>query len=233
MLLLLLVLLFLLSWVFWAAYNNPGLPVPKTPKWSLVIVGGGFAVLFGLNFSPYLGIGILAVALLPLLYLESKAATAMRKASAKVSKLTTAYLQLSLHHQSGAIECTVSSGKHAGNVVRSLPQAQLAELIGECEANDPLSAALIDCFLARIRRNPWHEKRISAGATFPIAGCGEVLSRVKALELLGLEFDHSQEQLTRTHEKLRSKFKPEYDGFDFLMSKIDEAKAVLQSPTTL
>ncbi len=181
----LLILVMLLSWVFWAAFNNPGLPIPKAPKWSLI--GGGclLALYFFLFLNVYVGLGVLAATIFTLLYLESRAATAIKRASEKKSKLNTSYAQMIVHHESGKIECTVTNGIYAGGDVRGLPQTQLVQLLSECEANDRRSA-----------------------------------------ELLGLAPTASEANIRNSHSKLKRKFHPNHDGFDYLLNKIDQARDV-------
>ncbi len=223
----LLILVMLLSWVFWAAYQNPGLPIPRTPKLALIIGGCALAIYFGLFMNVFVGIAVLAAAILPLLYLESRAATAIKKASVRKSSLKAAYAEMSLHHGSGAINCIAISGQHAGNEIRNLPQSQLVELMSECEVNDQNSFALIECYLARIRRDPWHETRIAVGADFSKKNGGAAMSREQAIELLGLDAKFKESNVIRTYDTLTKKFRPDYDGFDFLMSNFDRAKEVL------
>ena len=83
-------------------------------------------------------------------------------ATGGVSRVRTAWLEMSLNHTSGEMTGMVLHGAHAGRSLDGLPEPSLLELLGEC-ADDDDSVRVLEAYLDR-RFGPDWRRRASARA---------------------------------------------------------------------
>ena len=215
----------------WFVSADPA-QVAKMARWSLA----GVAVVAGL-FLIFAGRHILLAFLLPLLIpllMRSRLLWRRMKAAAgptpgQTSEVTTRYLRMVLHHDSGEMIGEVVEGTFAGRRLDQLDEAELLALWGECRAADAQSAAVLEAYLDRTLGVAWRE---AAGAgpsedgSGPGAG-GEAMTKGDAYAILGLEPGAGDEEIRAAHHRLMLKVHPDHGGSNYLAAKINHAKELL------
>jgi len=144
------------------------------------------------------------------------------------STIETRFLRMSLDHDSGTMGGTVLEGRYRGRNLDELDLAQLLELLYECRAGDPQSAAVLEAYLDRNRGNDWRqeesaEEQQAGAAPHP----GGDMTTEEAYQILGLEPGASEEEIRDTHRRLMQKLHPDRGGSTYLAAKINQAKKML------
>ena len=203
----------------------------------LLAATGRLHWLFALIASalPFLGRLLSLLRYIPILshlYTQVQNARAARTASADVGKtggrtsqVTSRYLRMTLHHESGEMEGEVLEGRFKGLLVSALSLEQLGALLQECQV-DQESAALLHAYLDRAHGEGWQH---SAGAeTGPRSTppTGE-MSREEAREVLGVSPGATREEIVDAHRRLMQKLHPDRGGSTYLAAKINQAKDLL------
>ena len=155
------------------------------------------------------------------------------------SEVRTRFLQMSLDHDSGALDGRVLDGRHAGELLSQLDLAALGELLQDYRIADPQSASVLEAYLDRTRPE-WRGEDEAAGAESEAAGGGQAgdrrrhgpqpagaMSRAEALEILGLEEGAGAEAIRAAHHRLMQKLHPDHGGSNYLAAKLNEAKDLL------
>jgi hypothetical protein len=155
------------------------------------------------------------------------------------SEVRTRFLQMSLDHDSGALDGRVLDGRHAGELLSRLDLAALEELLQDYRIADPQSASVLEAYLDRTRPE-WRSEDEAAGAESEAAGSGQAggrqrrgpspagaMSRAEALEILGLEEGADAEAIRAAHHRLMQKLHPDHGGSNYLAAKLNEAKDLL------
>ncbi len=146
----------------------------------------------------------------------------------KSSDVETAYLRMSLDHDSGTIVGEVLEGQFAGRKLSDLAFEDLLALLTECGAEDPQSASLIEAYLDRVEGKDWRERASESGHSYeaPRTG-GARMSRDEAYEILGLKPGATDEEVKEAHRRLMLKIHPDQGGSNYLATKINQAKDVI------
>src|SRR5438270_2260520 len=200
----------------------------------------------------WIGIGLAALALLALAILtEGRAvfflapliplvpalrrmrtmfAGARAPASGSSSRVETAFVRMSLDHDTGQMTGTVLRGRFAGLRLEELGRADLLALLRECRAEDEESARLVEAYLDRADPD-WHEDFAGAqgGSTSgsaPPRGSTDVTVE-EAYEILGLAPGADAEAIRTAHRRLMKQLHPDHGGTDYLATKINRARDVL------
>ena len=194
-------------------------------------VGGG---LLALGFSVFLGlrgeIGIaipLGAAGLGLLgwvpFGPAGFSARTQKSGGQTSRVRSAYFDMELDHDSGAMRGRVLAGRHQGAELERLDVETLAAMLGEI---DEESRALLVAYLDR--RDPSWSEHAQADAT---AGrrrsSSGKMSEQEAYQILGLEAGASADEISRAHRTLMKKLHPDQGGSTYLAARINEAKEIL------
>jgi len=206
-------------------------------KWTLVVVGVVVMV-----YLFVVGRAYIATALIPglLLFLIRSRGLWQRLKAARgpspgqTSEINTAFLRMTLDHDSGAMDGTILSGQFEGAALSQLDLEQLVTLWRECRAQDSQSAAVLEAYLDRVHSDSWRE---AAGAEQPGHSAGEgprarangQMTREEAFEILGLEPGATEEEINAAHHRLMRKIHPDHGGSNYLAAKINQAKEVLLS----
>jgi hypothetical protein len=197
-------------------------------RWSAVI-GGGLVAL-GLLVTGRLSQALMMVAALVPLFMRWKVLwNTMRNAGGPAqgqsSDVETAWLRMSLDHDSGAMDGTVLQGAWKGRRLSELSVDALLELLAECRVSDPDSAQVLEAYLERARPD-WREK---AGEARPRqeAAPSAAMSRDEAYRILGLEPGADQAAVREAHRRLMMKLHPDMGGSSYLAAKINQAKDLL------
>lgn len=183
---------------------------------------------------PLLQRGLAVLRLLPLVQ-QLLAAVGLAKASTgpaagRQSRVETAWLRMTLDHDSGRMDGEVLQGPSRGSLLSGLSLVELLVLRRDC---DPRSLPLLEAYLDRERGDSWRRQADSedpgeggpSGSAVPPAG-GK-MSPEEARAILGLEPGASAEQVRDAHRRLMQRLHPDRGGSTFLAAMINEAKRVL------
>jgi hypothetical protein len=198
-------------------------------RWSAVIGGGLFAL--WLLVSGRLNQAIMMVAVLAPLLMRWKSLwntirNAAGPARGQSSGVETAWLRMSLDHDSGAMDGTVLQGQWKGRRLSELSVESLLDLLAECRVGDPDSAQLVEAYLERARPD-WREKAGEPHARQDRPAPTAAMTREEAYRILGLEPGADEAAVREAHRRLMMKMHPDMGGSDYLAAKINQAKDLL------
>ncbi|SDB12313.1 DnaJ domain-containing protein [Bauldia litoralis] len=195
---------------------------------------GGVMVVFGLGLSLARRVDIG----LPLIVLGASAIFMGRigpidlggssRTPGSTSKVTSAFLEMELDHDTGKLGGRVVGGAYAGRRLDDLDVPDLRKLSREL-AIDRESLALFEAYLDS-RIPGWREDVEGDGA----AGAGSPadagpMTDEQAYEILGLAPGAGEAEIRRAHRQLMKGVHPDQGGSTFLAAKINEAKDRLLS----
>jgi hypothetical protein len=146
-----------------------------------------------------------------------------QKSGGQTSRVRTAFIEMALDHDSGAMGGLVLAGRYQGCTLESL---DLNALIGLLTEIDDESRALLVPYLDR-RDARWSEHaQGDAAAGRPAASSGK-MSEQEAYQILGVEAGANADTISRAHRALMKKFHPDQGGSTYLAARINEAKEIL------
>ncbi len=135
------------------------------------------------------------------------------------SSVRTAYLAMTLDHQTGQLDGTILQGPHEGKRLSSLSMKALVDLYAFYLRDDQESAKLLAAFIERTFGHHWQ-----SGSESTQPGSSAALDREEALSILGLDPDATEEEIIAAHRRLIQKVHPDRGGSDYLASRINQAK---------
>jgi hypothetical protein len=198
----------------------------------VVKFGGGFGALGGAAFLAARGQFQLAVPLgaagLGLLgwWPGSFAGFGSRthKSRGQTSRVRSAFVEMELDHDTGAMRGRILAGRHEGATLDIL---DVATVMGFLPEIDEESRALLVAYLDR-REPRWREH--AQGDT--AAGHGSPrwsgkMTEQEAYQILGVQPGASAAEIGRAHRTLMKKLHPDQGGSTYLASRVNEAKDVL------
>jgi hypothetical protein len=189
----------------------------------LLAIGGLYLVLTGRAAFA----APLALFLLP--YVRRYWRTAFgrtRPSPGQTSAVTTAYLEMTLDHDSGTMTGRVLKGAYSGRGLAELSRADLDALLAECRSADPESVPLLEAFIERA----FGPAAGGEGADAPgPPRSATAMTREEALEILGLAATCTVDEIRDAHRRLMLKIHPDKGGSTYLAAKINQAKEVLLS----
>jgi len=151
-------------------------------------------------------------------------------AGGQTSTVATAFLRMTLDHDTGSMEGTILRGRFAGMRLDELGAGDLLTLLRECRAEDEEGARLLEAYLDRVRPD-WRDELAGerAGAE---SGAGTRspsgdMSVEEAYAILGLSAGADAEAIKEAHHRLMVKLHPDHGGSDYLATKINRARDVL------
>jgi hypothetical protein len=205
---------------------------PKQAARVLRYIGGGAALLFAVfllvrgEIGPAVSIGLLGLGLLGYVSLwRASFGGRTQKSPGQVSRVRTAFLEMELDHDSGALRGQVLAGRHQGAALGDLDVLTLITLLSEIDEDSlPLLAAYLD------RRQPrWreHAPGDAAAANGGRASRGGKMTEEEDYQILGLQLGATAQDIARAHRSLMKKFHPDQGGSTYLAARINEAKEVL------
>ncbi len=133
-----------------------------------------------------------------------------QKSPGQASRIRTAFLEMELDHDSGAMHGRVIAGRYAGASLDALEATVLIGLIGDID-ND--SRQLLMAYLDR-REPRWREHAqhdAAAGNNGAGAASGK-MTEEEAYQILGLQPGASGEEIGRAHRSLMKKLHPDQGG---------------------
>ena len=151
-------------------------------------------------------------------------------AGGQTSTVATAFLRMTLDHDTGSMEGTILRGRFAGMRLDELGPADLLALLRECRAEDEEGARLLEAYLDRIRPD-WRDELAGGGAGAGGSGgarpTGGDMTVEEAYAILGLSPGADAEAIKEAHRRLMVKLHPDHGGSDYLATKINRARDVL------
>ena len=151
--------------------------------------------------------------------------------SGQSSTVTTAFLRMTLDHDTGRMEGTVLRGGFSGMHLEELGAADLLALLRECRAEDEEGARLLEAYLDRAHPQ-WRDELAGERGTGGAGGGGARpmsgdMSVEEAYAILGLAAGADAEAIREAHRRLMIKLHPDHGGSDYLATKINRARDVL------
>lgn len=146
-------------------------------------------------------------------------------AKANTSQVQSAFLSMTLDHDTGHLEGQVVQGRFVGRALSGLAFEDLMTLAGEVQA-DAESAALLESFLDRAHPD-WRERGPTSAK--PSAPTSMMMSEEEALQILGLQKGASTDEIKSAYRRLMALAHPDKGGTDYLAAKINAAKDFLLS----
>ncbi len=229
---------------------------PKLLAQGLRYLGFGLVGAVGLLFlftgRFFLGSALLFVAWklyrgfhVPTLRMPGGGAT---KPSGRTSKVETAWLRMTLEHDSGDMAGEVLRGPFAGKRLADLDLESLVALLGECHREDPDSARLLETYLDRAVGEDWRQtaqaqggaETVGAGGAHedehvgrgwgrrpPPGGRQPAMTVDEAREILGVGPEAGAAEIKDAYRRLMHKMHPDQGGSTWLAAKINQAKDIL------
>jgi hypothetical protein len=148
------------------------------------------------------------------------------------STVATAFLRMTLDHDTGRMEGTILRGRFAGMRLDELGPADLLALLRECRAEDEEGARLLEAYLERAHPE-WRDELAGERAAGGRANSGGArsasgdMSVDEAYAILGLAPGADDEAIKEAHRRLMVKLHPDHGGSDYLATKINRARDVL------
>lgn len=210
---------------------SPGLAA-KILVTALVLAAGGVA----LYFLAMRGIGTLlfvAAFLLPMLMRMRAARQFFRNlggpSKGKSTDVETAYLRMSLDHDSGILDGTVLKGDFRGRRLGEMAPDDLMALLKECRVGDEESATVLEAYLDRVYGASWRDgedgdEARSGGRSSP---WGNAMTMAEAREILSVGPDASVDEIREAHRREMMKHHPDHGGSDEQATRINQAKDLL------
>lgn len=162
--------------------------------------------------------------LLPLWQMfKARSVGGKRNSTGQTSTIRTRYLAMELAHQTGDMDGLVLEGEFKDQLLSTLKQEQLIQLLSQCY-EDGDSRQVLEAYLDRTYPQ-WRElanQQQSATQTLE-----SVMTRELALEMLGLDDPISKQKVIKAHRSLMQKLHPDRGGSDYFAKKINEAKDFL------
>jgi hypothetical protein len=149
-------------------------------------------------------------------------------ATGQTSTVATAFLRMTLDHDTGSMEGTILRGRFAGMRLDELGAADLLALLRECRAEDEEGARLLEAYLDRVQPQ-WREELAGerAGGGAGARSTSGDMSVDEAYAILGLSAGADAEAIKEAHRRLMVKLHPDHGGSDYLATKINRARDVL------
>jgi DnaJ domain len=148
-----------------------------------------------------------------------------RKRTGQVSRVRSAFVEMELEHDTGAMHGHIVAGPHAGTALDALDAVTLIGLLVEI---DEESRSLLMAYLDR-REPGWreHAQGDTAARTGRPARDSGKMTEEEAYQILGVQPGASAEEIGRAHRSLMKKLHPDQGGSTYLAARVNEAKEVL------
>jgi DnaJ domain len=148
-----------------------------------------------------------------------------QKSTGQVSRVRSAFVEMELDHDTGAMRGRILAGQHEGAALDTL---EVATLTGFLPTIDEESRALLMAYLDR-REPTWRDHMQgdpAAGSGGSSWGSGK-MTEEEAYQILGLQPGANADEIGRAHRALMKKLHPDQGGSTYLAARVNEAKDVL------
>ena len=146
----------------------------------------------------------------------------------QTSTVETRFLRMTLDHDSGEMDGEVLDGGYEDRLLSQLNLDELLNLYSECRRFDPESASLLEAYLDRCH-SEWRQQTETQTNNEAAAPTSDSMTLDEAREILGVEKNASEQEITQAHRRLMHKLHPDKGGSDYLATKINLAKDCLLS----
>jgi hypothetical protein len=148
-----------------------------------------------------------------------------RKSPGQVSRVRSAFVEMELDHDTGAMQGRILAGRHEGVPLEAL---DVPTLVGFLPEIDEESQALLMAYLDR-RQPSWREhaqgdQTTGAGRSSWSSG---KMTEEEAYQILGVQPGASADDIGRAHRALMKKLHPDQGGSTYLAARVNEAKDIL------
>ena len=148
-----------------------------------------------------------------------------QKSPGQVSRVRSAFVEMELDHDTGAMQGRILAGRHEGVPLEAL---DVPSLVGFLPEIDEESRALLMAYLDR--RDPrWRDHAQGDAAAGPgrTAWSSGKMTEEEAYQILGVQPGASAADIGRAHRALMKKLHPDQGGSTYLAARVNEAKDVL------
>ena len=148
-----------------------------------------------------------------------------QKSTGQVSRVRSAFVEMELDHDTGAMRGRILAGRHEGASLDALDMATLAGFLPDI---DEESRALLMAYLDR--REPLWRENTQADATAGSSRRGWSTGKMteeEAYQVLGVQPGASAKDIGLAHRSLMKKLHPDQGGSTYLAARVNEAKDVL------
>ncbi len=146
-----------------------------------------------------------------------------QKSAGQVSRVRSAFVEMELDHDTGAMRGSILYGPHVGKSLDALDVATLTALLPTI---DEESRALLMAYLDR-RDAGWREHAQGGATSGPGRWDTGKMTEDEAYQILGLQPGASLDEIGRAHRALMKKLHPDQGGSTYLATRVNEAKDVL------
>jgi len=204
---------------------------PKQAARLLRQIGGVAALLVGAfllsrgQYAVAIPLGVFGLSLLGWVLPWPTIFLGRTRSAGQVSRVRTAFLEMELDHDSGAMRGRVLAGRHQGAALDGLDLATAIGLMGEIDDD---SRNLLMAYLDR-REPRWreHAQQDAAAGNGGSAMFSGKVTEQEAYQILGLQPGASAQEVTRAHRSLIKKLHPDQGGSTYLAARVNQAKEVL------
>lgn len=192
-------------------------------------LGGAALMLFRGRIDMTVMLGGLATWLLGWNAFSMPSFRSRPKTPGSVSRVRSAMIEMTLDHDTGAMNGTVLAGAFAGQTLDALPEDALRQVAEACLGADLDGLRLLEAYLDR-RFPRWREDadgHHDAGAGSRVqAG---PMTEQEAYQILGLQPGAGLDEIRQAHRTLMKKLHPDQGGSTYLAARVNEAKEILLS----
>jgi hypothetical protein len=215
-----------IAWYVLSLFRNTKPAVlARALKVSGGVVSLGAAAFIGLrgNVIVAVPLGMFGLSLLGWEFGPAGFSARTRRGEGRQSKVRSAFLDMTLDHDTGALNGTVVAGSHAGRALSEFDRDGLLQLLREF---DDESRQLLAGYLDR-RFPDWREQ---AGADAPSgrAASSGKMTREEAYQILGLAPGANDAAIVAAHRNLMKRLHPDQGGSTYLASRVNEARDLLR-----
>jgi hypothetical protein len=205
---------------------------PRKVARILRYIGGGAVLLFAVfllvrgEIGPAISVGLLGLGVLGYVSLwPASFSGRTQKSPGQTSRVRTAFVEMELDHDSGAMRGRVLNGQHQGVALDDLGVETLIGLLNEIDED---SRRLLAAYLDR-RQPRWQEQATGedAKANQRRTRLNGKMTEEEAYQILGIQSGATAEEIARAHRSLMKKLHPDQGGSTYLAARINEAKEVV------
>ena len=219
-----LVVLILLLWGLglFAKADPKGLALGARRAGGVAALVGAAVLLFRGNFAFALPLGITGFGLLGWGPWQGLARRTQRS-SGQVSRVRSAFLEMELDHDTGAMRGQIIAGPRAGT---SLDALNVPAVIAMLSDVDEESRSLLAAYLDR-RDAGWRPNTDDGAGARDVRRPSGKMTEEEAYQILGVAPGASADEVTRAHRSLMKKLHPDQGGSTYLAARVNEAKELL------
>lgn len=160
---------------------------------------------------------------------NARAATTTSSASSseRQSQVRSQYFDMTLDHDSGAMDGEILRGDYQGRVLSGLTEVELKSLLQELSQADQESRALFGAYLKRHHPDIWTQAEQQQ--TDNVDTDKDNIDIEQAAEILGISRDSSEQGIINAHRRLMQVIHPDRGGSSYLATKINIARDTMLS----